>query len=275
MNSAIIWAQVYEFSVGLCTPRMDLQNPATGTYPGFSGHSGGTTMKYGLSPRPDAEAEFLAFTMRNHLLATDVDYARIRQDLASIRQLYPDMQAIEFLGDYVDGELLVTLITPINPLISTEQYDETNRFLGLCYEDRFASFIGFDVAKLSFPARMNMNVLTDLYDPYLMSNLSSISSPNDISGLDDYIRVISVSGSPGLLTAKVDTTFCYEFEDGWLNCFDGCDCKEVYTFETDDSGEVAFVGSVFDFPFGWEQICIDARSRPAYTEGTPDRAPFQ
>ncbi len=249
---------VSETPAPLCTPLVEsfIQDPAAAVNSPSSGHSSGPLMKYGASPRPDAEAEFLAFSMRDQLLATDEDYDRISRDLANIRQLFPAMQEIRYFGDYADGELMIMLIAPINPLISTQQYDETNRFMGLCIEDRFASFAGYDVATLRFPGRMNMEVLANRYHPSLMPNLHSMSSPVGRIGIDDYIHVTSASEKREVITAN--TVLIYEFVDGWLDCFDGCECKDIHTLQTDASGDVVFIGREFQFLPGWEQICLDS-----------------
>ena len=247
---------VFETPAPLCTPLVEshIQDVAAAVNSPSSGHFSGPLMKYGASPRPDVEAEFLAFSMRDQLLATDADYDRISRDLANIRQLFPAMQEISYFGNYDDGELMIMLIAPINPLISTQQYDETNRFMGLCSEDRFASFVGYDVAILRFPGRMNMEVLASRYHSSLMPNVHMIASPVPRIGIEDYIHVTSASENRGAITAN--TFLSYEFVDGWLDCIDECECKDIHTFQTDASGDVVFIGREFQFLPGWEEVCL-------------------
>ncbi len=34
----------------------------------------------------------------------------------------------------------------------------------------------------------------------------------------------------------------WEIDDGWQDCFDGCDCHRLYTFRTTAGGSISLIG---------------------------------
>ena len=191
----------------------------------------------GRISREDCRAAPPNIKLRGSLLASTADYERIREELALIRQLYPAMDAIRYTGNYAEGQLVVRLEQP-SPLISTATYDQANFDYGLCSEQLTPLSDGDTLGVLQFPARINMERLALEYSPLTMPNLAEASFPNFQANIEDFIRVLPSSTNRFLS----DPTLIYEFEDGWQDCIDGCDCRDIYTYETDGEGGVIFLG---------------------------------
>ena len=43
------------------------------------------------------------------------------------------------------------------------------------------------------------------------------------------------------LVAGLSGTWQWDIDDGWQDCFDGCDCHRVYVIETTTQGDVTLI----------------------------------
>ncbi len=176
---------------------------------------------YGASPRANLEAELLALENGLSLLATDVMYERILRDLAAIRVLEPAV--VNVIHDMAWGP--TQLIVKLNTGADRCAFDEMNAF----YKTTDVQFL-FDFGSgpfylVHYPGRMRMPLLGTLY---AVLDEVEFAEPDGLIGTDDRITIQTAS-----------PTWTYTIDDGFLDCFDGCDCHVVRTFEVDANGVAA------------------------------------
>jgi hypothetical protein len=81
---------------------------------------------------------------------------------------------------------------------------------------------------LTFADDLNIPALTGIY----MDAASVLfAEPNGIIGGQNFWEATKLKG--GL--------WRWDIDDGWLDCFDGCDCHRVYVIETDAKGNVEII----------------------------------
>ena len=172
---------------------------------------------YGASPRDNVEAELLAVETSGEFLAPDALYDRILRDLALIREL--DERTVDVVHDerWLPNQSIVKLI----PDMGTEGYDELNRFYGAVDCDNL--FGTWWVVSLP-DVVVHTVVLSAMYADLPEVELAE---PNFLLGTDDKTTVSPRQGS-----------FGYRIEDGFTDCFDGCDCFRIYEFTVTDDGDV-------------------------------------
>lgn len=173
---------------------------------------------YGLA-RANAEAEQLAMAVSGELRAPDAEYERIVEDLALIREEYPALVSVVDDEDYVPNEMIVALINGQSLL----QYKELNRFYQVTDEDVLfgTTFV------LTFCGSLNVPLLAQEYTALAAVNYAE---PNGFIGLDDQITVTALG-----------TTYRYSIDDGFWDCFDGCDCHRLWEIEVNSNGDVALI----------------------------------
>ncbi len=169
--------------------------------------------------RQNAEAEMLAMAASGELRAPDVEYDRILRDLALIRVAYPELITVIDDPDYVRNELIVSV--PKGP--PTEAYEALNRF-----------FLVTDVDPL-FGSWYVLTFCDNLNAPVLALEYAALpevqyAEPNYMIGIDDYITV-----------TPIGEVYHYSIDDGFLDCFDGCDCHRLWELEVDDAGTVTLI----------------------------------
>lgn len=172
---------------------------------------------YGASPRDNVEAELLAVETSGEFLAPDALYDRILRELALIRDF--DERTVSVVHDerWIPNQSIVKLI----PDMGTEGYDELNRFYGAVDCDNL--FGTWWVVSLP-DVVVHTVVLSAMYDELPEVELAEA---NFLIGTDDKITVSPGSG-----------TFGYRIEDGFTDCFDGCDCFRIFEFTVTDGGNV-------------------------------------
>lgn len=168
--------------------------------------------------RDNLEAEMLAMDLSGRLRAPDGEYERILRDLALIRAEFDRLATVIDDMDYVPNELLVGLEDG-QPL---DDYQALNDYYQLVEEELHYSF-----RVLRFCDNLNAPVLAPDY-----AALPAVrwADPNWFIGHDDYIT-ISVIG----------TTYRYDIDDGFTDCFDGCDCHRYWVIDVDASGAVTLI----------------------------------
>jgi hypothetical protein len=177
------------------------------------------TAYFNYGPRRDnLEAELLAMELRGTLRAANADYNRILRDLGLIRAAYPELATVIEDPEYVPNQLIVKLIDG-QP---TGGYEALNSYYQLVNEEIYSWG-----RVLTFCDNLNAAVLAEEYD-----SLPEVqyANPNWMIGYDDEITVTDA----GL-------AFNYLIDDGFWDCFDGCDCHRVWTFNVDWAGHVVLV----------------------------------
>ena len=169
---------------------------------------------------PNAEARQIGLEMMGAsgpLLVPPEVYDRIVLDLARIRDFEPGLSTETHSMAWVPNQLLVELI-PTEPngeyLCLNEQYqviDEDNIFA--------------DWWTLTFAGDLNVVALGQVY---MQAPSVNLAEPNALIGGQNY-------WTPGELGGDY---WLWEIDDGWWDCFDGCDCHRLYTFRTSAGGSV-------------------------------------
>lgn len=172
---------------------------------------------YGPSPRDSREAELLAVETSGEFLAPDALYDRIVRDLALIRDFDPRTITVVHDERWAPNQAIVKLIDGMG----TEEYDEFNRFYQAVDCDNL--FSTWWVVTLP-DVVINAVVLSARYAELPEVELAE---PNFLIGTDDETTV-----TPG------EGAYRYRLEDGFHDCFDGCDCFRIYEFTVTDGGDV-------------------------------------
>jgi hypothetical protein len=168
--------------------------------------------------RENVEAEMLAMDVSSELRAPDAEYDRILRDLALIRAQYPELVTVIDDEDYVPNQLIVG----INAGQPLDDYYALNEFYRV-EDEEIHSFYRL----LTFCDNLNAPVLAGIY-----AALPSVSwgDPNWWIGIDDYITIAVLGG-----------TYRYNIDDGFWDCFDGCDCHREWLIDVDESGTVTLI----------------------------------
>jgi hypothetical protein len=168
--------------------------------------------------RDNLEAEMLAMDVSGRLRAPDAQYDRILRDLALIRAAYPALETVIDDTDWVPRQLLVGL----NETEPLDDYYALNDYYLLESEEIHYSF-----RLLTFCENLNAPVLGDIY-----AALPAVewAEANGLIGIDDFIT-ITLMGS----------TYRYHIDDGFMDCFDGCDCHRDWLIDVDEPGTVRLI----------------------------------
>jgi hypothetical protein len=177
------------------------------------------TAYFDFGPRRDnQEAELLAMDLADALRAPEIEYNRILGDLAAIRGKYPELVDVVDDTDFAPNQLLVGIGNPP----PGGDYETLNAFYQVLDEEIHASW-----RLLTFCDNLNAVVLAPIYTAAPEVNWAD---PNWLIGIDDYITI-----------AVIGTTYRYNIDDGFWDCFDGCDCHREWIIDVDDLGNVMFV----------------------------------
>jgi hypothetical protein len=168
--------------------------------------------------RDNAEAELLAMVLTNSLRAPDAAYDRILRDLDRIRTVYAELATVIDDPDFLPNQLIVGVGS--NPPAA---YVALNEFYLVVDEDVHSSW-----RVLTFCDNLNGEVLRDEYAAIPGVNWAE---PNYLIGIDDYITIAVLAGD----------VYRYTIDDGFHDCFDGCDCHRVWVIDVDSDAGVTLV----------------------------------
>lgn len=170
--------------------------------------------------RDDEEAEMLTMALTGQLRAPETEYQRIVRDLELIRTTYVDLVTVIDDPDYVPNQLVIKLVAG-EPL---DDYHDLNATYMVTAEDHLFG----DWWTLTFCDNLNATVLAAYY-----TALPAVqyADPNYLIGTDDQIDISILAGQ----------TYRYNIDDGFLDCFDGCDCHRVWVLDVDSLGVVTLV----------------------------------
>ncbi len=175
---------------------------------------------YGASPRSNAEAEQLALEHFPPLLAEDEEYERILRDLAAIRAFQPHVLSVVHDMRWIPQEMIVKVTDGVTRC----EFDALNAHYRMTELEFLFQSGGGTWYVVHYPGRLNIPVLAPNY-----AALDEVDSAgtNGLFGTDDHID-IQVSGA----------VWTYDMDDGFHDCFDGCDCHIFWTFRVDAAGNV-------------------------------------
>jgi hypothetical protein len=183
---------------------------------------GPIALDYG-PPLPDAEARQIALETAGAsgpVFADPALYARIDADLAAIRAFEPDLAGQTHSGAWIASEMIVQLVPGEDEsayLCLNEQYQVTN------IDNLFG-----DWWVLAFAGDLNVPALLTLY---MQAPSVAFAEPNGLIGGQNF----------WVPTASPTGDWQWNVDDGFTDCFDGCDCHRFYIFRTDEEGTVQLV----------------------------------
>lgn len=180
-------------------------------------------------PLPDGEAEQIALEMlggTGPLLPPAETYERVARDLDLIRAFELALADQTHTPAWAPNRLIISVFDD-QP---TDELDCLNNSFGVTAMDKLFGFGGTTWYVLSFPG--NLNVVT-LGAQYAALPEVDIAEPDSLLGGQNRWEPTPLAG--GLWQWFID--------DGFGDCFDGCDCHTYSTFTVDEKGTVTLIDS--------------------------------
>ncbi len=186
------------------------------------GNWGSCNFDYG-APLDNAEAQQIGLEMlgpSGPLLVPAEDYLRIDRDLGLIRDAEPGLVGQLHSPAWVPNQLLVSLVDGA----PQQEYLCLNVFYQVTdVEHLFGSWY-----VLTFTGNLNVVALAQIYEG---APAVQFAEPNFMIGGQNFWVPTPLSGG----------VWRWDIDDGWHDCFDGCDCHRLYVFRTDAEGNVALI----------------------------------
>ncbi len=143
-------------------------------------------------------------------------YDRIDRDLGLIRANTPALVTQQHSMAWVPNQLLVSVSNPLN-----QDYLCLNRFYQVTsIQPLFSTWY-----TLTFAGKSNIPALAQAY---MSSGAVTYAEPNGIFGGENFWTFQNPPGG----------TWQWNVDDGFWDCFDGCDCHRYYQFDIDLPGTV-------------------------------------
>lgn len=180
----------------------------------------------------DAEAEQIALEMLGPggpLQVPPAIYERVDRDLDLIRAAVPDLVSETHTMAWAPNQLIVQ----VNVDDPTGDYECLNTYYRVVAE----SVIFSNFHLVTFAGNTNVERMVQ---QYLVGDDVLSAEPNGLIGGQNFWTPVNSGG--GVWTWTID--------DGWQDCFDGCDCHRVYTIETDEPGNLTVL-EVVEFGQSW------------------------
>ncbi|MCA9311157.1 MAG: hypothetical protein KDA21_08120 [Phycisphaerales bacterium] len=158
------------------------------------------------------------------LLLPQATYDRIDRDLDLIRVFEGTLASQPHTPAWSPSSLLVGLVDGAD----RTRYDAFNAYYGVINEQELFAFGGITYYLVTLPGRVNVVCLGGIYQQ--LAEVSSAEPDGIIGGQNFYTPSLLLSGN-----------WRWDIDDGFWDCFDGCDCHYVWAFETDDAGNVTLI----------------------------------
>ncbi len=158
------------------------------------------------------------------LVAADT-YLRIDRDLDLIRTFEPGLASQFHSMAWIPDQMLVGLLEGESDqqyLCLNEHYEVVN--IQLISQ-------GLQLYLLTFADKLNIEALSPIYEPAPNVNYAE---PNGLFGGQNFWEPTDLGGG----------VWRWDIDDGFLDCFDGCDCHRLYVIETDAAGNVTLISFV-------------------------------
>ena len=175
-------------------------------------------------PLPDAEAQQVGLEMLGSagpLLVPPDIYQRIHLDISAIRHNTAALVGQGHSPAWVPDQLLVSV-----PGAQQDEY--------LCLNEVY-QVINIEVISprlhlylLTFTGKINVEALTAIYE---QAPEVQYAEPNGIIGGENFWVPTPLGGN----------VWQWDVDDGFWDCFDGCDCHRLYVFQTDGQGNVQLI----------------------------------
>ena len=183
----------------------------------------------------NAEAHQIALEMlaSNQIIAPQAVYDRIDRDLELIRTAYPALAEQTHSMAWAPNQLIVALLQN-QP---SGSYDCLNAFYQVIDSDLLFSSGGSTYYVLTLDGKFNAEGLAAIYTALPEVNFAE---PNGLVGGQNYWVPSNLGGGK----------WKWEIDDGWHDCFDGCDCHKQYVLQTDADGNIIEI-SITQFGQSW------------------------
>ena len=196
----------------------------------FSGW-GPTVFEFAVG-QDDAEAQQIAIEMLGaggHLNAPSEVYERVVRDLDLIREAVPGLARQAHSPAWVANQMIAQILENE----SQQEYICLNEYYQVIDLDNLFS----NWWVITFADNINILALIPIYTEAPAVNFAE---PNGIIGGQNFWTPTDLGG--GLWQWVID--------DGWHDCFDGCDCHRVYTIQTDAKMNIEVI-SIEEFGQPW------------------------
>lgn len=172
----------------------------------------------------DAEAHQIGLEMVETLSLPLATYNRIDRDLNLIRLAYPALAGQTHSEAWIPTDLIVG----VQQGQDLTEYQCANTYYHGTQDDLLFSFGGVDYYLVVFAGKSNTEALGAIY-----AALPGISSAdtNGLIGGENRWTPTDMGGG----------VWKWNIDDGFWDCFDGCDCHRVYEIDIDAAGNVTLV----------------------------------
>ncbi|MCA9295652.1 MAG: hypothetical protein KC983_04030 [Phycisphaerales bacterium] len=181
------------------------------------------------TPAANSEAEHIALSMlgpNGGLFALPALTNRVAQDLAAIRAFEPNL-ATQFNTQPWSGTSLIMTLDQGQPF---DNFDCLNEFYGVT-DITVLSSIGLWI--VYFPSLHNSAQMATNY--LAAPEVLTVSLDELLGGENFWIPTAPLN--------NVDATWIWNVDDGFTDCFDGCDCHYYYTFRVTAGGGVTLMNA--------------------------------
>jgi hypothetical protein len=157
------------------------------------------------------------------LCVSDWAYERIVSDLDLIRDFEPSLVDEPHSPAWFPDQLRVWVYRGL----SRQRYECYNSYFGLVEERLVSEYPDYQEYLLTFSGNFNIPRAAFAYE----------TAP-EVHAAEPYF----VIGGENFWSPTPSTrTWHWQVDNGFLNCFDGCDCHRLYEFETDIGGQVTLL----------------------------------
>ncbi len=171
------------------------------------------------------EAEQIALEMlgpRGPLRPDFADYERIITDQALIRAANRRLADQTHSPVWIPNQLLLVLLDGV----PQDEYLCLNVFYQVTDVQLISKFLNLYL--LTFAGNLNVAALAAVYEE---APAVDYAEPNGIFGGQNFWEATPMKGG----------VWRWNIDDGWMDCFDGCDCHREYVIETDAEGNVEII----------------------------------
>lgn len=173
---------------------------------------------------PNAEAHQVGLEMLGTvgpLTLGQAQYDRVERDMALIRKAYPALASQTHTLAWAPNQFIAALIQGQ----STAVFDCLNAYYQMVEIDPLFSSGGQDWVVVILAGKFNVPRMCDIYAALPEVNFAE---PNGLVGGQNFWK-------PSIM---INGSWRWEIDDGFHDCFDGCDCHRLYTLEVDAAGSV-------------------------------------